>query len=199
MLRVEKVVGSLLSSNMYILFDESTTNCWIIDAGDYLSLAKTLPKDCIIKGVFLTHSHFDHIAGLNDLLADYPDCLVYTSEYGAVALYSAKKNMSYYHEKPFVLSGNNVIVLRDNDKVELFPNEYLNALATPGHCPSCLTFYTDKMVFTGDAYIPGVPIVTKLPRGNKVDAALSLEKILSLTKDRLICPGHDIERWESIL
>ena len=28
---------------------------------------------------------------------------------------------------------------------------------------------------------------------------LSLEKILSLSKDRLIYPGHDIERWKSIL
>lgn len=199
MLKADKVISSVLSSNMYILFDESATDCWIIDIGDYSSLAKTLPKDCIIKGVFLTHSHFDHIAGLNDLLADYPDCLVYTSEYGAVALYSAKKNMSYYHESPFVLSGNNVTILKNNDKVELFPNEYLNVIETPGHCPSCLTFYTDKIVFTGDAYIPGIPIVTKLPKGNKADAALSLEKILSLSKDRLIYPGHDIERWKSIL
>ena len=199
MLKVDKVVGRLLSSNMYILFNESTTNCWIVDVGDYASLANTLPKDCKIIGVFLTHSHFDHIAGLNDLLGDYPDCMVYTSEYGAASLYSAKKNMSHYHEKTFVFSGNNVTILKDNDKVKLFTNEYLNVIATPGHCPSCLTFYTDNIVFTGDAYIPGVPIVTKWPKGNKADAALSLEKILSLSKDRQIYPGHDIERWKSIL
>ena len=34
---------------------------------------------------------------------------------------------------------------------------------------------------------------------NSADAALSLEKILSLSKDRQIYPGHDIERWKSIL
>ena len=38
MLQVNKVVGSVLSSNMYILFEEDTHDCWIVDIGDFYLL-----------------------------------------------------------------------------------------------------------------------------------------------------------------
>lgn len=43
----------------------------------------------------------------------------------------------------------------------------LYVIETPGHCPSCLTYYTDNYIFTGDSYIPNVKVVTKLPYGDK--------------------------------
>lgn len=45
-------------------------------------------------------------------------------------------------------------------------------------------------MFTGDAYIPGVKVVTKLPKGNRKLAAESIERIESLAKGKNICPGH---------
>ena len=68
-------------------------------------------------------------------------------------------------------------------------------MATPGHCPSCLTFYTKNYVFTGDSYIPEVPVVTKLPKGNRALAEVSKEKILKLSEDRKIMAGHDKDNW----
>ena len=37
-----------------------------------------------------------------------------------------------------------VQILKEGDKIELFHNIYLEVLETPGHCPSCLTYYTDN-------------------------------------------------------
>lgn len=197
MLQVKKIVGNLLSSNMYILFEDGISDCWLIDIGDFFAVKNELSDGWNVKGVFLTHSHFDHIAGINDLSAKFPDSKVYTSEYGKEGIYSNKKNFSLYHEQPVVYEGENVVVLYDGNSVELFDGISLNVMATQGHCQSCLTYYTDSFVFTGDSYIPGVPVVTKLPKGNQKDSEASVLKILELAKTRTILAGHDKENWIS--
>ena len=66
----------------------------------------------------------------------------------------------------------------------------MTAYETPGHCPSCLTYVLDNWIFTGDAYIPGVKVVTKLPHGDKILAKQSAERILNMAKSKNMCPGH---------
>lgn len=198
MLQVKKIVGKLLSSNMYLLYEEGIADCYLIDVGDSYAFAESLPDGMNVKGVFLTHSHFDHMAGINGLCQMFPECKVYTSEYGKEALYSAKKNFSLYHEQSTVYEGDKVEVLHDGDSILLFEDITLNVMATPGHCPSCLTYYTEKYVFTGDSYIPEVPVVTKLPKGNRALAEASKEIILKLSEVRTIMAGHDRDNWTSM-
>ena len=198
MLQVKKIVGKLLSSNMYLLYEEGITDCYIIDIGDSSALAEALPDGMNVNGVFLTHSHFDHMAGINNLCQMFPECKVYTSEYGKDALYSDKKNLSLYNEQSVVYNGDNVEVLHDGDIVAIFEDAELYVMATPGHCPSCLTFYTANYVFSGDSYIPEVPVVTKLPKGNRALAEASKEKILKIAEDRKIMAGHDKDNWISM-
>ena len=66
---------------------------------------------------------------------------------------------------------------------------------TPGHNPACLTYEVGDYLFTGDAYIPGVAVVTLLPEAEKSLAVRSQERIksLSLSPGRILCPGHEVE------
>ena len=143
-----------------------------------------------MRGVFLTHSHFDHIYGANQLFQTKPQCVVYTSEFGREALYNEKMNLSSYHESSFAYKGERVDVLREGDKVEIYPNIELFIYETPGHSPCCLTYSVRNWLFTGDAFIPGVKVVTKLPKGNKPQAIESTNKIQKLALHKIICPGH---------
>ena len=66
----------------------------------------------------------------------------------------------------------------------------VKVVKTSVHNPGCLIYYTDKYIVTGDSYIPGFEVMTKLSRCNKKQAAKSIERILNLAENRIICPEH---------
>ncbi len=189
MLEVKVAVGQVLDSLVYILSDGISNDYYLIDIGDFDAAQSILPKDANVRGVFITHGHHDHIFGLNELKITYPACVVYASEECAKMLASAKANLSYYVEMPVEYTGE-VSVLHDGDCIELFDDVILKVIATPGHNPSCLSFLVNDYLFTGDSYIPGVKVVTNLPKGNRILAQQSVEIILSLAEGKTICPGH---------
>ena len=190
MIQVKQLVNEVFTSNTYIVFDDDYNYCWLIDIGDFLKIADALPPNIKIGGVFLTHVHFDHIYGANALHEAYPKCVIYTNTYGHDALYDDKKNFSLYHESSFVYVGKDVTILEEGGSLEIFPNVYIDYYTTPGHCNSCLPYVVRNWVFTGDSYIPGIKVVTKLPGGNLTLAKESQEKILLLAQGKIICPGH---------
>lgn len=189
-MKIEKIVNSVFTSNTFVIIDDAYDFCWLVDVGD-LDPILDIVKDKSIKGILLTHTHYDHIYGINKIASRYPNCVIYTSPDGKDALYSDKFNFSRYHDDPIILESDNVTALKENDKVELFPDIILNSIYTPGHDKSCITYYNDNVIFTGDSYIPNIKVITSFPRSNKEDAAKSLDLILSLTKSRSIYPGHN--------
>ena len=190
MLHVRQVINNVFASNTFLISQDDGRDVWLVDIGDYDKVASILPSDAKVRGLLLTHTHFDHIYGINELCMNHPECVVYTSEYGHLALKSAKKNFSFYHEHPIEFNGGNVFVLKEGDILTLFQGISLSVYSTPGHCPSCLTYITENCIFTGDAYIPGVAVVSKLPRGNKELSLLSKERIIQLSLGKVIFPGH---------
>jgi glyoxylase-like metal-dependent hydrolase (beta-lactamase superfamily II) len=125
----------------------------LVDVGDFEKVLYQLPKKAKIQGVFLTHTHFDHIYGINEMNKVFPNCRVFVSKYGEEALFSAKKNFSYYYESPIIYGGQNIQVLCEGDSVELYPSVNMKVYETPGHCPSCLSYEVDNNFFSGDSFI----------------------------------------------
>lgn len=194
MIEIHEIVNSIFTSKTFILYKKGEKKAWLVDIGDIAPvLAFVHHHQLSVEGVFLTHGHFDHIYGLNDLVAAFPNCKVYVTEYTQQALASDKLNMSRYHETPFTYSGDCVVV-KEGDTMSLFDNEPMMAFyETPGHNPGCLTMVLGDMIFTGDAYIPGVGANTKVPRSDKALAQQSLERILQLAKGKTILAGHRVE------
>ena len=185
---VSRLVNKLFTSCTWVLDGK-----WLIDCGDVEPLLPLLDGGQV-QGVLLTHGHFDHIYGLNDLCSRFPDARVYCSAWAREQLLDAKLNLSYYHDTPFVFAyPERIVVVDDSSRVELGDENVATAVATPGHTPGCITWMTDDALFTGDAYIPGVRVVTNLPHGNKQMAALSVKRIQDLAVNRNICAGHDVD------
>ena len=146
-----------------------------------------------ISGVLLTHAHFDHIYGLNEIIALFPTTKVYTNEFGKRMLLNEKMNLSKYHDSPFIFKYEEKIINVDNEE-EINIGDDLTARAyfTLGHNPSCITWVIGDAVFTGDAYIPGVKTVTNLPGSNKLLAHQSELLIIKISQGRRVFPGHRI-------
>lgn len=190
MLRVLTHVNTVFTSVSYIILDDVGKCCWIIDVGDYDDIRELICR-YQLKGVLLTHVHYDHIYGLNTLLADFPSVPVYTNLNGRNSLYSPSDNLSAYHDVNFVLATDNVIVVGEGDSIRM-GEESLVVYETPGHDYSCLTFQLGDYLFTGDAYIPGVKVYTKLQNGNKEDAERSLHRIKEMAVKIYLMPGHKV-------
>ena len=48
----------------------------------------------------------------------------------------------------------------------------------------------DDFLFSGDSYIPGERLIAIFPNSNKKDAQSSYKRLLDLSKEYIICPGH---------
>ncbi len=189
---VEYWVNRVFTSRSYILREGACDEVWLVDVGDTDQILSMLRPEESVKGVLLTHVHYDHIYGLPLLLKRFPNCQVITNAAGVEALASPKLNMSRYHEDPVAFEGDNVVVVGDGDRISLTSGLVAQVFETPGHNPSCLTFLVEDKLFTGDSYIPGEKVVTTLPGGDKTRATASLERIMELSAGRVVFPGHEM-------
>ena len=184
---IHQIVNSIFNSCSYVLTQDKQS--WLVDCGD---VDQILPLvDGKLQGVLLTHAHFDHIYGLNNLESLFPGVPVYTVMAGLNGLMSDKLNFSRYYGEPFIFdSPDNVKLVNDGDSISLFEDVEIKAVATPGHSPGCVTWLTSNAIFTGDSYIPGVKTVANLPHSDK-DLALKNEALIrQMVENRSIYPGH---------
>lgn len=193
-MHIFRTINSIFSSNTWTIYNELSNYVWLVDAGDVEVIIRQIESDNKkIKGVLLTHAHFDHIYGLNKLLEHNPDLSVYIGQEDKDALYSGKMNMSKYHEEgEFIFSGDNVYAVSDGECVNLWEGVKAEVISMPGHTPGCITYIIDRYIFTGDAYIPEIKPVIYFSRSNKKDAEISIikaKKLIAL-KGLIVCPGH---------
>jgi len=161
------------STYTYLLADEDTKEAILIDA-----VLETAERDLKLitelglklKYLVDTHIHADHITGAGTLRA----------KTGA---------------KTAVSSGANVqcvdVTLNDGDELK-FGKYTLKALSTPGHTNSCMTFYTEGMLFTGDVLFIRGTGRTDFQQGDSRKMYHSIhDKLFTFPEGTKIYPGHD--------
>ncbi len=191
-MHITQIVNSVFSSNTYILSHKNSKQIWLIDIGDIEPILSCISNEQGIDGVFITHTHYDHIFGIKALVEKFPNCTIYTSANGRQGFKSNKYNFSKYHNDSILFDSPNIKIVSEGDSVNLFENYRLEIFETPGHDWSSLVYQLGKQaLFTGDSYIPEIKVVTTFPKSNKEDAIKSTEKILSLcSSETVIYPGH---------
>jgi glyoxylase-like metal-dependent hydrolase (beta-lactamase superfamily II) len=181
----------VFTSNTFVLFEEGSDTAFVVDIGEYNRSRSFLEAFSNIPILFITHAHYDHIYHINEFLIDYPECQVYASSYALECLASPKRNLSFYHDDPVSYKGSAVFSLKGKERIRLTDNTKAEVMATPGHTVGCLSFKIGKYFFTGDSFIPGYKVVTKLKGGNKLLSKDSLTLIKeTLTPGMVLCPGH---------
>ncbi|TWV15121.1 MBL fold metallo-hydrolase [Bacteroidaceae bacterium HV4-6-C5C] len=196
-MEVTKIKNTYFNSNTYILSISDSQEIWLVDCGDIKPIYDWMEKNgkTNVTGVLLTHSHFDHIYGLNNLSEKFLNINVYVAnKEGKDALYDIKQNGSKYAEIPFVLADNiNVYLLQNVDEdIILWKDIKGSCHFMKGHSQDSVCFEFANYLFTGDSFIPNIRTVSKLKGGNKEEAkqtVLNIKKTFS--GDTVICPGHE--------
>lgn len=190
---MNRVVNRLLNSITYILPIDNQKKCYLVDCGDLETIINYGWNVC---GVLLTHSHYDHCYGLNKLVEYFPKVRIYTNESGKNGLMNSRLNLSKYSEEVEnfeFLYTENIVLIKDELSLFLYGDLEIKVLLTPGHDPSCISYIVGNNIFTGDAYIPGINVVTTFPQSNKVLAINSQTRLQVLEKEGYnILSGHKL-------
>lgn len=195
MLVVKQINNSPIDSNCFVIYDKAVGNdCIIFDPGsddnsrlyEFLRFEGLDPKYTI-----LTHEHFDHCWGVNQLRVDYPSVKLVCSTNCSVAIQERKKNYSVFYQQPgFDVDAADIEV--DMIGWQLDWNNYkLFFYSAQGHTASGTMCVLENYIFTGDELIKGFKTVTKLKTGSKERLMDSLNLLERMKGNGLIvCSGH---------
>ena len=191
-----RLINSQFNSNTYILSKENESSVWLVDPGDTLPVFEwiNLHHKTTVAGILLTHTHFDHIYGVNDILEKFPECVIYVAnDYGKEGLTNIKQNGSKYTGKPIVIEKTDNVRFFETE-MALWPDVTLTTQITPGHSDDSICVIIDNLLFSGDTLIKDVRTVTKL-KGGSVEKLNHTVSIIEQWKGNghHICPGHGEE------
>ncbi len=197
MIEVVRFVNSRFASNTYIIAHPEHDDVWVIDPGDtdvVFEWMKAHSKHTV-TGILLTHAHFDHIYGLNEMLKRFPESIVYiANDYGNDALRDPKVNGSKYTDEGPIVVSDNAKICYYGKTMQLWEGAEMQTINTPGHSPDSQSLLLEGKLFTGDTLIKDVRTVTKL-RGGSVEKLEGSVKMLDALKGNhcQIYPGHGEE------
>lgn len=195
MIKVEVFHNTVvLKSCTYCIYDDQTNEGYIIDAGDAEPVLSFIKKNgIIIRGMFLTHCHYDHIYGINDFLEKLPELKIFCSEGTMKGARDENLNMAYmYREDEFIgPAEERFCIINQHSKVLCFGKE-LEIIETPGHDIDCLCFIIGNSIFTGDSYTPYAPVIYPWKHSNKDDALKNEQSLKDMINKRnlSVYPGH---------
>lgn len=176
-------------ANCSILWDDPA-QAWVVDPGaDSAGILGFIEKRGLKAGVVvLTHSHFDHISALNEILAKFP-VPVYLHAAEVPFAFSPMNAMPPY--RPTARPATLVTDKRDGDAIEC-GGLTARLILTPGHTPGgwCLYFEKDKLLVAGDTLFAGSVGRTDLPGGSEAFLKASLQKVKALPDDTRVICGH---------
>ena len=171
-----------VQTNCYIVSDEETLECAVIDPGAESNTILHYIEDNKLKCrfVLLTHGHFDHTGAVEEIMQQ-------TGAKVCMSQKDAKKNpieMFYKYTPP-----KGTVFFKEGDKFTV-GSLVFEVIETPGHSEGSVTFRCNDALFTGDTLFRDSCGRTDLPGCNGKDMMKSLKKLYELPGDYEIYPGH---------
>jgi hydroxyacylglutathione hydrolase len=166
-----------MANYVYFVGDPTTHEVAVVDpAWDVhriLQLAQE--NDLTITTILITHSHFDHINGVEDLL-NHTKAKVFINKAEAKFMEAAWPDM----------------VKVESGEITRVGNVDITFIHTPGHTPGSQCFLVHNHLISGDTLFIGACGRCDLPGSNPEDMYHSLTQKLAKLDDRtVVFPGHN--------
>lgn len=161
---------------VYLIGDTKTHECVMIDpaweVNRVLQIAKE--EDMTVVGGLVTHYHYDHINGAEDLLNAISG-KVYIHKSEGPYLKGMKQDLAYV-DSGFKLKVGSVEI---------------ECLHTPGHTPGSQCFLVHGNLVSGDTLFINACGRCDLPGGDAKEMFRSLAKLSKLPPETVLFPGHN--------
>ena len=182
-------------SNCFVLFDKEVgRDCLIIDPGSRSKdgLVSYLTEEGLNPlYIILTHEHFDHCWGVNQLVDRYHIPIV-CSRLCAEAIQDEKRNCSlFYGNGEGFRIDSGTISVESLGNLLLFGRNEIKFFKTPGHTEASISIVVGRCLFTGDTLIKDIRTVTKLPTGSNKKLKESMHLFSTMQSNGFhVFPGH---------
>lgn len=192
-MEIRKMPVAPIGANCYIV--SKTDEAFIIDPGGDAEKIIRAAKNFDVRYILLTHAHFDHIGGLNEVKEAFPEAKTAVHKLEKEWLYSAELNLSKNFGLDSVYEQNVDIELEDGMALD-FAGTKIKVLHTPGHTPGSTCFYMENsgkpVLFSGDTLFRSSIGRTDFPGGSGRKIVESIKtKLLTLPDETVVYPGHD--------
>lgn len=182
-----------MQTNGYILGNTETKEAYVFDPGDeaHAVLDAIKEKGLVLRGIILTHGHFDHILGVDELKKQAG---------GELPVYAN------IEEKPVFENDQYSLCSMVGQKHEFMPDHYvsdgeklnlcgttISCIHTPGHTCGGMCYYIAEKnwLIAGDTLFQGSIGRTDFPTGSFQELSDAIkEKIYTLPDDTKVFPGH---------
>ena len=170
-----------LGTNCYIVTDEATRACVIIDPGaDSGAILSFVTSNALTVGaIFLTHAHFDHTMALTEVF-NQTNAPVYVNE--------NENRTGGAREQARLASVSSLRNYTEGDEITV-GSMVFTVLLTPGHTMGSVVLQCERSLFSGDTLFAGSCGRTDL--GGDMDMMeASLRRLSALDGDYDVYPGH---------
>ena len=186
-MKIKTVIVGMLHTNCYILEDEQSGKCAVIDPGAHADRINKELEGKQVEYILLTHGHFDHILAAAQIKRETNAKLLIHKEDEHML------SERYVKASGMLKSINDVAkpdgYLEDGKTVELGALK-IKVLNTPGHTKgSCVLICNDVMI-AGDTLFYESWGRTDFEGGSDMEMVSSLRKLALLDGDYTVLPGH---------
>lgn len=186
-MKIKTVIVGMLQTNCYILDDEQSGKCAVIDPGAH---AERIIKELSgkkVEYILLTHGHFDHILAAAQI----------QRETGAkLLIHKADEHMlseRYVKASGALKSINDVATvdgyLEEGMTIELGALK-INVLNTPGHTKGSCILICNDIIFSGDTLFYESWGRTDFEGGSDTEMVASFKRLATIDGDYTVLPGH---------